>query len=346
MAKDSKGISAQDYLAHQVMQNNEKPLVAIARGGYSGESEVSMGSAQQFMDSIDYQRFEAIFITIHKSNWSASDKDDHPLELDRHNLSIAGRQVDAVLIAIHGTPGEDGLLQGYLDMLGIPYQTGDVLNMSLTFSKFNTTTLLRQLGFTVSRSIMLRANNQAALDRVDSEVGFPCFIKPDRSGSSLGISKVKKKEELPAALELAFSEGQMVMAEKEITGRELTCGVIDLGDGPKTLPLCEVKTDREYFDYEAKYHSDSTQEIVPAQISESDALAIKSRSLEIFQALDCRGMVRIDYFLDAGKITTIEVNTVPGFSKASILPKMLRADGIGLERAVNDLVANMLKQNS
>jgi len=294
------------------------------------------------MKAVDKQLFEPIFITIAKSNWEAFDRDNKPLALDRGSMHVDGRPIEAVLVAIHGTPGEDGLLQGYLDMLDIPYQTGDVLNMSLTFSKYATTGLLNQLGYPVAKSVLITSNAPMEETKVIEEVGLPCFVKPDRSGSSLGISKVKEVTALAPALESAFAESEMVMVERAVTGRELTCGVISLAGNVRAMPVCEVKTDREYFDYEAKYHAEGTQEILPADLPAEVTQLVQERSVNIYQAFGCKGMARIDHFWTGTELVTIEVNAVPGFSKASIFPKMLEADGMGVEQAVNGLIREML----
>ena len=319
---------------------NDRPLIGIARGGYSGESVVSMKSAEQMMTAVDRARFEPIYLTIDKAGWTASDPSERPLDLNRGDLLVAGRKLDAVLIAIHGSPGEDGLLQGYLDMLAIPYQTGDVLNMSVTFSKYSSAALMRQMGFKVADSVLLQRNS--SISSIISSIDYPCFVKPDRSGSSLGISKVKQESELKDALDMAFGESESVMVESAVTGRELTCGVINTNDRILTLPVCEVITDREYFDYEAKYHAQSTQEVVPADIPDEVSALCMERSRAIYEAFNCAGMARIDHFWTGSELITIEINTVPGFSEASIFPKMLKADGYGVENAINDLINDML----
>lgn len=319
---------------------NDRPLIGIVRGGYSGESVVSMKSAEQVMAAVDRKRFEPVYITIDGSGWTAADPSEQALDLERGDLLVEGRKLDAVLIAIHGSPGEDGLIQGYLDMLGIPYQTGDVLNMSVTFSKYSSVALLRQMGFKVADSVLLHRNS--SISSISSTLKYPCFVKPDRSGSSLGISKVKHESELEHALDLAFSESEYVMIESAVTGRELTCGVIKVNGRVLTLPICEVITDREYFDYEAKYHSQSTQEVVPADISDEISSLCRDRSKAIYEAFNCAGMARIDHFWTGSELVTIEINTVPGLSAASIFPKMLKADGYGMENAINDLITDML----
>ncbi len=330
-----------------------RPLIAVFRGGYSGESVISHQSAKRMLDAVDTTRYEPVYITVTRADWSAEDAQGKALPLDRGLLRVdtgAGlRPLDAALIVIHGTPGEDGRLQGLLDMLGIPYQTGGVLNMAVTFSKFSTTTLLRQLGFRVADSLLFTRADRPSDQQVIDRVGLPCFVKPDQSGSSLGISKVKHPEELAPALEQAFAEGDTVMVEGFVKGRELTCGVIRLHGRVQALPVCEVRHSHEFFDYQAKYHATDTQELIPAPLPDAVARLVQQRSETIYTALGCRGMVRVDHLWTGGEGTegelcTIEVNTTPGFSPASILPKMLEVSGIGVATAVNGLLADLVQR--
>lgn len=328
------------------------PFIAILRGGYTGESVISMQSAQTMMDAIDLARFDPAFITVGRDGWTCERADGAKLPLDRGNFTAnrgnGPERFAAAMIAIHGTPGEDGKLQGYLDMLGVPYQTGGVLNMALTMSKFSTTGLLRQMGFPVAASLRLHGRDAGTEQRILNEVGLPCFVKPDTSGSSLGISKVKTAAELGPALDKAFAEDKIVMCEAFIQGRELTCGVINLNGNVRALPVCEIRTTHEFFDYQAKYHAADTQELVPAPIPDEVATLVQKRSEAIYGALNCSGMVRIDHFWlegqgDGKEVKTIEVNTVPGFTPVSIYPRMLKAAGISVAEAVNGLVGQMLQ---
>jgi len=328
------------------------PLIAILRGGYTGESVISLKSAGTIMAALDAKRFDAAYISVERSGWTCSRADGTPLPFDRAEFTADRGQgherFTAAFIMIHGTPGEDGKLQGYLDMLGVPYQTGGVLNMALTMSKFSTTGLLRQMGFSVSRSIIVRSDDPEAASRVIREVGIPCFVKPDNSGSSLGISRVKTGDELGPALEKAFAEDPAVMCEALIKGRELTCGVIRHRNKVQALPVCEIRTTHEFFDFEAKYHAADTEEIVPAPVPDTIATIVQERSEAIYRALNCNGMVRIDHFWlegqgDGQQVLTIEVNTVPGFTPVSIFPKMLAAAGISIGELVNGMVEGMLQ---
>lgn len=325
-----------------------RPLIAVFRGGYSGESVISHQSADRMMKAVDTSRFDAVFVTITNEGWSAQAPDGSAITLDRGDLSVdrgkGGEGVSAALIAIHGSPGENGLLQGYLDMLRIPYQTGDVLNMSVTFSKYATVTLLRHMGHTVAPSILVPSPGAASNEAILAVTGLPCFVKPDASGSSLGISKVKTKEELPEALNKAFAEGSAVMVEGAVNGRELTCGVIRLNGKVIAMPVCEVITEREFFDYHAKYHDTATRELVPAPLPDDVTALVQQRSEAIYTALNCNGMARIDHIWTGEVLSTIEVNTTPGFSGASIFPKMLEVSGIGVPAAINGLIEGMLQR--
>jgi D-alanine-D-alanine ligase len=321
------------------------PLIAVVRGGFTGEAVISRQSAARMLAAIDRARFMPVCITIAREGWSCASPEEAPLPFDRGGFRVdrgnGWERIAGALIAIHGSPGEDGLLQGYLDLLGVPYQTGGVGAMALTMSKYATTAVLRQSGFDAAPSVLLQRGSADAAARV-AAIGYPCFVKPDRSGSSLGISKVKAPDELMAALEKAFAEDDHVMAEAAVTGRELTCGVIDLGGTAQALPVCEIRHAREFFDYEAKYHAQDTQELVPAPLPDEVTRLVQERSAAIYALLGCRGMTRVDHIWTGERLVTIEVNTTPGFSGASIFPKMLEASGIGVARAVNGLIDQLL----
>lgn len=330
-----------------------RPLIAVFRGGYSGESVISHQSAERMMAAVDVARFDPRFITVGRDGWTCEDRGGRSLPFDRGTLACDDgqgmRRFQAALIAIHGAPGEDGRLQGFLEMLGVPCQTGDVLNMALTFSKYSTTAMLRAAGFRVAASIRVHADEPDARDRIMRTVGLPCFIKPDQSGSSLGISKVKDADALGEAMRLAFAEGGSLMAEALAKGRELTCGVVPWQGRPTALPVCEVRTSHEFFDYQAKYHAQDTQELIPAPIPDEVTAMVQRRSEAIYRALECRGMIRVDHFWDPDMqgedaLVTIEVNTVPGFTKASILPKMLEAAAISADQLINGVIEDLLSR--
>lgn len=322
-----------------------RPLIAICRGGYSGESTISHQSAARMMKAVDPDRYDPLFVTIARDAWQCQDADGSAIPFDRALFGVdrgnGSERFAGALIAIHGTPGEDGPLQGYLDMLGVPYQTGGLLNLALTFSKYSTTALLDHLGFKVARSVMLLRDTPRSTEHVAS-IGYPCFVKPDRSGSSLGVTKVSSPDGLTTALDAAFAECHVVIVEAAVSGAELTCGVMHLDDTLQALPVCEIRTSREFFDYEAKYHAADTEEIIPAPLPDDVTALVQERSKAIYRALDCRGMVRVDHFWTGKELVTIEVNTVPGFSGASIFPKMLEAAGMSVDEVINRHIDLML----
>jgi len=326
----------------------QRPLIAVVRGGYTGESVISMQSARTMMEAVDGSRFHGIYVTVELDRWTCTEADGSPLPFDRGAFAVDRGQgperFSAALIAIHGTPGEDGRIQGYLDMLGVPYQTGGVLSMAVAMSKFSTAGLLRQMGFRVATSILLLNNDDLGPERVLAEVGLPCFVKPDNSGSSIGISKVKETGELKSALAKAFAESSAVMCEALVPGRELTCGVIRLNGEVRAMPVCEIRHSHEFFNYEAKYHAQDTEELIPAPLPDEVTRLVQERSQAIYLALKCDGMVRVDHFWTGTEVVTIEVNTTPGFSPASIFPKMLKVAGIGVSAAINGLIEGMLQR--
>lgn len=323
----------------------QRPLIAILRGGFTGESVISMQSAQTMLTAIDRHRYQVVLITVQADGWRAHDPNEKELAFHPGSFSVEldGRPepIQGALIAIHGAPGENGVLQGYLDMMGIPYQTGGVLNMAITMSKHATVAMLRDLGFPVAASVRLQQGDGLPQEQM-SAIGFPCFVKPDQSGSSLGVTKVRSVTELQDALDTAFKECPFILVERGVTGREVTCGVLTLDGRYSALPVCEISTSREFFDYEAKYHAADTVETVPADLPPEVTELVQQRSTEIARALDCRGMVRVDHIWTGSELVTIEVNTVPGFSKASIYPKMLEAAGRPIAGFINAMVSEML----
>ncbi|MEZ4756995.1 MAG: ATP-grasp domain-containing protein [Flavobacteriales bacterium] len=325
----------------------QRPLIAILRGGSTGESVISMQSAQTMLDALDQHRYQVVLITVRSDGWRAHTPTEEELIFHPGSFAVELngdlRPVQGALIAIHGAPGENGVLQGYLDMLGVPYQTGGVLNMALTMSKHATVAMLRDLGFPVAASVRLQQGNGLQEEQL-STIGYPCFVKPDQSGSSLGVTKVRSETELKGALDTAFKECPIVLVERGVTGREVTCGVLILRGRHTALPVCEISTSREFFDYEAKYHAADTIETVPADLPPEVTALVQERSRAIAHALGCRGMVRVDHIWTGSELITIEVNTVPGFSKASIYPKMLHAAGRSIPGTINTLVEELLEQ--
>ena len=304
--------------------------IAVVCGGYSGEAEVSMRSAAMVMEHIDLTLYSPVKIVIQKDRWFAEWKGAE-WEVNRNDFSVMLdgeiHQFDGAFIIVHGTPGENGLLQGYFEMLGIPYTTGDVLNMSITFNKKATTTFLKSLGFSVAESVVLYKNEEWNADSILQRVGLPCFVKPNNGGSSIGTSKVKELGQLVPAIEKAFKEDGQVIIESFLNGTEVTCGVIQWEGKVRALPMTEIVSENEFFDFEAKYKGKS-HEITPARIDKALFEEIQNLSEKIYIQLKCRGMIRVDFIIHDGVPHVVEVNTVPGFSAASIIPQQAACVGI------------------
>lgn len=304
--------------------------IAVVCGGYSGEAEVSMRSAAMVMEHIDLTLYSPVKIVIQKNRWFAEWKGAE-WEVNRNDFSVMLdgeiHQFDGAFIIVHGTPGENGLLQGYFEMLGIPYTTGDVLNMSITFNKKATTTFLKSLGFSVAESVVLYKNEEWNADSILQRVGLPCFVKPNNGGSSIGTSKVKELGQLVPAIEKAFKEDGQVIIESFLNGTEVTCGVIQWEGKVRALPMTEIVSENEFFDFEAKYKGKSN-EITPARIDKALFEEIQNLSEKIYIQLKCRGMIRVDFIIHDGVPHVVEVNTVPGFSAASIIPQQAACVGI------------------
>jgi D-alanine-D-alanine ligase len=293
--------------------------VAIVCGGDSGEYDVSMKSAGQVFLHLDKEKYNPFLLILSKNGWFCNIYgQDIPVDKDNFSIDIEGTRIklDLVFNAIHGTPGEDGKLQGYLDMMGIPYTSCGVTTSSLTFNKSFCKKVVASMGRTVD-----------PIYAVWEEIAFPCFVKPNNGGSSVGMSKVNKADELESALQKAFHEDEEVLVEDFIKGRELTCGVLRSEGKLIAFPITEIISKTEFFDYEAKYNEGLAQEVVPADIPDDVAEKCKSISMNLYEKLNCRGVVRFDYIYSNYDFYFLEVNTVPGLSEQSIVPKMARAHG-------------------
>ncbi len=310
--------------------------IAVLAGGYSAEAAVSLKSAAMVMNNIDRERYNPLLITIAPSGWQA-EKDHKTYPVNRADLSVElpdeTFNPDLVFMMIHGTPGEDGRLQGYLETIGVPCTTGSVLNMSLTFNKALTTQMLRAMSFPTTTGVVLRKEAPLDLDAILDVTGLPCFVKPNRGGSSIGMSKVKTREELLPAIERAFEEDTQVVVEQFITGTEVTCGVIPYEGGILALPVTEIVSENEFFDYAAKYLGQS-QEITPARISDALFEQVQTLAKLIYQAFECKGMARVDMIISNDQPHVIEINTVPGFTEASIIPQQAAAAGISKKELI------------
>ncbi|MFM2194660.1 MAG: D-alanine--D-alanine ligase [Bacteroidota bacterium] len=304
--------------------------IAVVCGGYSGERVVSMRSAAMVMENMDRSKFHPIQIVIEESRWFAR-LDEQEIDVNRNDFSVQTQEgimrFDGVFMMIHGTPGENGLMQGYFEMIGLPCTTGDVLNMALTFNKKATTRALGAMGYRVAKSVVVRKEEDISAEQLVSQVGLPCFVKPNCGGSSIGTSKVSNANELLAAIERARNEDEDILVEEFISGREVTCGVIVIDGKPTALPITEIVSENEFFDFQAKYEGKS-QEITPAPISSAHYERVQNLAARIYSDLNCGGMIRVDFLLPDEEPCVIEVNTVPGFSAASIIPQQAAAMGM------------------
>ncbi len=321
-----------------------KKKIAVLAGGYSGESVISILSAEMVMDNLDRDLFNPTLVRIDKNRWWVDIEGSPSIEKETFTY-LDRKSFDAVFIMVHGTPGEDGILQKYFEELQLPFTTGSSISVSRTFNKFVTSSKLRNAGFNVGDSVIIDAKKpvqQSNLDLILSSISLPCFVKPNQGGSSLGISKIKRAEELKSAIEYARNTGTpSIIVESLLQGREFSMGVIPSENGtPVAMPITEIISENEFFDYQAKYEG-ASDEITPADLEENVKRAISDTGVKAYEFLGCRGMVRIDFILvDGSSPAILEVNTVPGFSKMSILPQQIESAGINIK----DILSRVLVQ--
>ncbi len=303
----------------------EKIRIAVIAGGDSSEAEVSLRSAQCVYESLSRELYEPYIVTICAEEWSCPEG-----KIDRGNFSLEGvGKFDYALIMIHGTPGENGPLQGYLEMLGVPHSTSSSGVMAITFDKKLCKNALQGVeGVNLAKQVTLRRGESFCAEGSAGRIGLPLFVKPTTAGSSFGVVKVKSVDEIQGAIEVALTQGDEVMLEEFIEGVEVSQGVMATLKRDYVLPITELVTEREFFDYEAKYTTGLTQEITPARIPAETTQLLNQTTLKIYKALGCRGVVRIDYIIKDGVPYFIELNGVPGMSKQSIIPQQWARAGL------------------
>lgn len=307
--------------------------IAIVAGGDSSEYEISVKSAKEVLALIS-SKYDARLIMIRGNAWYWEDPKGRRFSVDKNDFSLNtdDRKIrfDAVFIAIHGTPGENGLLQGYFDMMQIPYTSCSTFCSALTFNKQACKLYLKDYGISMAENVLFRRETMPDPDAIISRTGLPCFVKPNDSGSSFGVSKVKSRDELPAAIEAAFRESREVMVEAFMNGREIACGVAKIKGKTLVLPLTEIISMNEFFDYEAKYTSGKSKELTPADLPGELTNRIQELSSEVYDILGCKGIVRVDFIVVNSNPFFLEINTVPGMTMESIIPKQAKAAGIDL----------------
>jgi D-alanine-D-alanine ligase len=323
--------------------------VAIIAGGDSGEYGISMKSGKQAERHLDREKYTPYLLEIRGKDWFCH-LDGQKIPVDKNDFSIQTKdgkvKFDVVFNAIHGTPGEDGRLQGYFDMLGIPYTSSGVTTSAMTFNKSFCKNVVASYGIRTAKSVHLFYGNSDAVGEILRNLSLPCFVKPNNGGSSVGMSKVNLEEELAAAVGKAFKEDPEVLVEEFVKGRELTCGVIRTGGKVVAFPVTEIISKKEFFDYEAKYKEDLAEEVCPAQVPEEVFSECQHISVELYGRLNCRGVVRFDYIFTGDVFYFLEVNTVPGLTEQSIVPKMAAAHGWPVKELFTRMITECLDPSS
>ena len=328
----------------------QKRTIAIVCGGDSSEHDVSLRSAQGLYSFFDKERYNVYIVDMKGTDWQVQLPDGTTTPIDMNDFSFREqgqlRLFDYAYITIHGTPGENGILQGYFDLIHMPYSTSGVLVEAMTFDKFVLNQYLRGYGVRVAESILVRRGQENQIDeqQLVETVGMPCFVKPACDGSSFGVSKVKNADQLAPALRKAMMESNEVMIEQYLDGTEITVGCYKTKDKSVVFPVTEVVTKNEFFDYDAKYNG-QVDEITPARIPEDTARRAQQLTSAIYDILHCNGIVRIDYIITRGddgqdKINMLEINTTPGMTATSFIPQQVRAAGLNITDVLTDIVEN------
>ncbi|WP_016776439.1 D-alanine--D-alanine ligase [Anaerophaga thermohalophila] len=321
--------------------------IGIVYGGYSSEIVVSRKSAEGILSFIDRRKYNVFQVLLTRKKWVVvSENKEFPINRNDFTFSINGKKLtfDCLYITIHGTPGEDGLLQGYLKMMNIPHTTCDVLPAALTFNKFTCNTYLKGFGVAVADSVLLRKGREYNAEDIKEKIGLPCFVKPNAGGSSFGITKVKSFEELEPAIEKAFDESDEALVETFMKGTEVTCGIYKTLSKDVVMPLTEVISKNEFFDFEAKYNAEKAIEITPARISDELTEKIQKITSLIYDILNCKGIVRMDYIITDKKIFLLEVNTTPGMTPTSFIPQQVEAMRMSMQEVMTEIIEDAIER--
>ena len=323
-----------------------KRNIASVCGGDSSEHDVSLRSAQGIYSWFDKERYNVYIVDVKGQDWHVELPGGVTAKIDRNDFSFVedgkAKLFDYAYITIHGTPGENGILQGYFDLIDLPYSTSGVLVEAMTFDKFVLNQYLRGYGVAVADSMLIRRGFEHLVseDEIEQRIGMPCFVKPATDGSSFGVSKVKNKDQLAPALRKAMLESDEIMVEQYLEGTEITIGCYKTSEKEVLLPITEVVTKNEFFDYDAKYNG-QVEEITPARISEDWARRVREITSYIYDILHCNGIIRIDYIISKeGKIRMLEVNTTPGMTPTSFIPQQVKAAGMTMTEVLTDIVEN------
>ena len=326
-----------------------KRTIAIVCGGDSSEYEVSLRSAQGIYSFFDKERYDVYIVTVKGQDWRVSLNDGTSVPIDRNDFSFTenGKLVefDYAYITIHGTPGENGIMQGYFELIHLPYSTSGVLVEAMTFDKFVLNQYLRSYGIRVADSLLIRKGYEELVsdDEIEEKIGMPCFVKPSSSGSSFGVTKVKNKDQLAPAIRKAMMESDDVMVEALMEGTEIAVGCYKTSEKSVVFPATEVVSRNEFFDYDAKYNG-QVQEITPARIPEETAERVKVLTSSIYDILHCNGIIRCDFIIDKDqRISMLEVNTTPGMTATSFIPQQVKVAGLNMTDVLTEIVENQFK---
>lgn len=333
-----------------------KKTIAIVAGGDSSEHDVSLRSAEGIYSFLDKERYEVYIIEIKGMAWEAHLKDGSRSNVDRNDFSFmeGDKRIrpDFAYITIHGTPGENGILQGYFDLIHLPYSTSDVLVEAMTFNKFTLNQYLKGFGVSVSESLIVRKGFEHLVtdDEIIEKIGLPCFVKPNAGGSSFGVTKVKSADQIHEAILKAMHESDEVMVEAFMEGTEISQGCYKTQEKEVVLPATEVVSDNEFFDYNAKYNG-QVREITPARLKEETAERVSLITSMIYDILGCNGIIRVDYIIthttdengkEKERINMLEVNTTPGMTATSFIPQQVQAAGMDMKDVLTDIIENKL----
>ncbi len=323
-----------------------KRNIAIVCGGDSSEHDVSLRSAQGLYSFFDKERYNVYIVDVKGQDWHVELPDGTTTPIDRNDFSFVenGKATlfDYAYITIHGTPGENGLMQGYFDLIGLPYSTSGVLVEAMTFDKFVLNQYLRGYGVAVAESLLIRQGYEELVsdDEIEERIGMPCFVKPAADGSSFGVSKVKNKDQLAPAIRKAMMESPEVMVEQFLDGTEISIGCYKTKQKSVVFPATEVVSQNEFFDYDAKYNG-QVEEITPARLQEDTARRVAEITSHIYDILHCNGIIRIDYIISKDqKISMLEINTTPGMTVTSFIPQQVRAAGLNITDVLTEIVEN------
>ena len=322
--------------------------IALLAGGDSPEREIALQSAAQIEAALDHTKYDITVVDLHHRDWHYTAPDGRRWQVDKNDFSITVDGVhkvfDYALIIIHGTPGEDGKLQGYLDMMGVPYSSCSMTSSVITFDKITTKrTLAGRVN--LAREIFLRRGEAFDAAKIVADLGMPLFVKPNASGSSFGVTKVHTPEELPAAIDAAFAQDDEILIEECIAGREMGCGMMIAGGKEYIFPITEIVSKKDFFDYEAKYTAGYSDEITPADLAPEVRAELNRMTREAYKVCRCSGVVRVDFIVTpAGKPYLIELNSIPGMSAGSIVPKQAREMGMSLGELYDIIIADTCRK--